>query len=183
MTELPATVQSWIGEPRYDSTSVVPVEQGYVWTFCAAVQDGNPLYWDAGQAQRITGGATAPPAMLSVWMRGHHWSPDPAGSELPLQVHFDLKRELDLPEAVISGYSLTLHDPVRIGDLLRVRQVLRSVSGLKTTKLGRGRFWVIDVEYFRPGGELAGVESYTAFGYLTPVGSTPERSPARTPAS
>jgi hypothetical protein len=39
------------------------------------------------------------------------------------------------------------------------------------------------VEYFRPGGELAGVESYTAFGYLTPVGSTPERSPARTPAS
>ena len=169
MNGLPESVQSWIGVPRYDTRSEIPVEQGYVWTFCAAVHDGNPLYWSPEAADEITGGPTAPPAMLSVWMRGHDWSPDAQGPTLPLQVHFDLKRELGLPEAIIADYSLTLHEPVRLGDLLRVRQVLRSVSEVKTTRLGRGRFWVIEVEYRRPGGELAGVETYTGFGYPTPV--------------
>ncbi len=169
MSELPPVVASWIGVPRYETTSMIPVEQGYVWTFCAAVRDGNPLYWQPSVAAEITGGRTAPPAMLSVWMRGHDWSPEPELAALPLQVHFDLKRELSLPEAIISGYELTLHDPVRIGDVLRVRQVLRSVSGMKSTRVGRGRFWDIDVEYHRPTGTLAGVERYTALGYLTPA--------------
>jgi hypothetical protein len=39
------------------------------------------------------------------------------------------------------------------------------VSDEKTTKLGTGRFWVIDVEYRDQDGEIVGVESYTAFGY------------------
>ena len=168
MSGLPPSVLSWIGVPRYDTQSVIPVEQGYVWTFCAAVHDGNALYWNPEAAAEITDGPTAPPAMLSVWMRGHDWSPDADGPTLPLQIHFDLKQELALPEAIIADYSLTLHDPVRLGDLLRVRQVLRSVSEVKRTKLGHGRFWVIDVEYHRPGGASAGVETYTAFGYLTP---------------
>ena len=32
-------------------------------------------------------------------------------------------------------------------------------------KLGKGRFWVIDVEYLNQRDELVGVESYTGFGY------------------
>jgi hypothetical protein len=43
--------------------------------------------------------------------------------------------------------------------------VLRSVSEPKTTKLGTGRFWVIDVEYVNQKGESVGTESYTGFGY------------------
>jgi hypothetical protein len=43
--------------------------------------------------------------------------------------------------------------------------VLRSVSEEKTTKLGTGRFWVIDVVYANQSGELVAVESYTGFGY------------------
>ena len=35
----------------------------------------------------------------------------------------------------------------------------------KTTRLGTGRFWVIDVEYRNQRDELVGVESYTGFGY------------------
>ena len=49
--------------------------------------------------------------------------------------------------------------------MLHTRQVLRSVSEPKTTKLGTGRFWVIDVEYLNARDELVGVESYTGFGY------------------
>ena len=56
----------------------------------------------------------------------------------PLQVHFDLKEALGLPEAVISDNTITFGDPVRIGDLITSAQILRSVSDEKTTKLGTG---------------------------------------------
>ena len=39
------------------------------------------------------------------------------------------------------------------------------MSDEKTTKLGTGRFWVIDVEYRNQRGDLVAVESYTGFGY------------------
>ena len=42
---------------------------------------------------------------------------------------------------------------------------LRSVTEEKTTRLGTGRFWVVDVEYRNQRGDIVGVESYTAFGY------------------
>jgi acyl dehydratase len=66
---------------------------------------------------------------------------------------------------VMTENTIVFHEPVRPGDVLRTRQVLRSVSEPKTTKLGTGRFWVIDVEYLNARDELVGVESYTGFGY------------------
>ena len=103
--------------------------------------------------------------MLSVWFRPHHWSPGRTKPAVPLQVHFDLKETFGLPEAVMTDNTIVFHDPVRPGDVLRTRQILRSVSEPKTTKLGSGRFWVIDVEYLNQRGDVVGVESYTGFGY------------------
>ena len=68
----------------------------------------------------------------------------------------------------MSDNTLILHEPVRPGDVISHHQVLRSVSGPKTTKLGSGRFWVIDVEYLNQDGVLVGIESYTGFGYRRP---------------
>jgi acyl dehydratase len=76
-----------------------------------------------------------------------------------------MKERLDLPEAIISENTIAFHEPVRVGDVITSCQRLRSVSEEKTTKLGTGRFWVIDVEYRNQKGEIVGVESYTAFGY------------------
>ena len=124
-----------------------PVEQGYVWTSCASVENGNPLFWDDEVADALTGGPIAPPSMVSVWFRPHHWAPGRTEEALPLQVHFDLKERFGLPEAVMTDNTIEFHTPVRMGDVLRTHQVLRSVSDEKTTKLGTGRFWVIDVVY------------------------------------
>ena len=76
--------------------------------------------------------------MLSVWFRPHHWSPGLTEPAVPLQVHFDLKERLGLPEAIISENTIVFHEPVRVGDRLRTHQILRSISGPKTTKLGTG---------------------------------------------
>jgi len=164
-TDLPDEVAGWIDAVRYEESGDFPVERGYIWTACASVENGNPLFWDDKAAAEITGGPIAPPSMLSTWFRPHHWAPDVEEQRLPLQVHFDLKDRLDLPEAVMSDNTMTFHEPVRPGDVLSTRQRLRSVSPEKTTKLGIGRFWVIDVEYHNQRGELVGVESWTGFGY------------------
>ena len=103
--------------------------------------------------------------MLSVWFRPHHWAPGRTQQALPLQVHFDLKEAFALPEAIMSDNTIVFHEPIRPGDVITSRQILRSVTGPKTTKLGRGRFWVIDVEYLNQRDEIVGVESYTGFGY------------------
>jgi acyl dehydratase len=163
--KMPEDVEALIGVVQYQETGEFPVERGYIWTTCASVENGNPLFWDDDVAAQLTGGLIAPPTMLSVWFRPHSWAPGRSEPGLPLQVHFDLKTRFDLPEAVMSDNTIVFHEPVRIGDVVTSRQILRSVSAPKTTKLGTGRFWVIDVEYLNQRGELVGVESYTGFGY------------------
>jgi acyl dehydratase len=163
--ELPADIAALIGVPQYQQTADFDVERSYTYNTCAATQNGNPVYWDDEVAQEITGGPIAPPTTLSLWMRPHYWQPGAAGEQVALQVHFDMKAAFDLPEAVMTDNTLILHDPVRPGDRISYRQVLRSVSGPKTTKLGSGRFWVIDVEYHNQNGDLVGIETYTGFGY------------------
>lgn len=205
-TDLPGDVRAWLGCPRHEERGDVPVERGAIWTALGATENGNPLFWDDATSGRLTGGPVAPPTMLSAWFRPHPWAPNRASPHLPLQVHFDLKDRLGLPEAVISDNAVVFHRPLRPGDVVATRQVLRSVSGEKQTRLGTGRFWTIDVEVSTAAGELAGVETYTGFGYRrrepvcgpadvlaaggapsaeasrAPAGQPPEQAPGVTPA-
>lgn len=165
MDDLPQHIQDMVGKELYPEEGEFPVEHGYIWTTCSSVENGNPLYWDEATARDLTGGPIAPPAMISVWFRPHLWAPGRTAEALPLQVHFDLKEALGLPEAVMTDNTIVFHEPVRIGDRLHTHQVLRSVSDPKTTKLGTGRFWVIDVEYFNQDDTQVASERYTGFGY------------------
>lgn len=163
---LPPEVQSWIGQPRYEETGGFDIERGYMLTSLASVENGNPLFWDEEVARELVGGWIAPPTALSVWFRPHWWEPGRAKQRQPLQVHFDLKEALGLPEAVMSDNEIIFYESVRPGDQLTTRQILRDISEPKTTRLGTGRFWVIEVEYVNQNAELVGRESYTGFGYV-----------------
>ena len=165
MSDVPAEVQGWIGQKRYEEQGEFDVERGYIFTSCASVENGNPIFWSDKAANEVTDGPIAPPTMISVWFRPHHWAPGRSEQAQPLQVHFDLKEKLGLPEAVMTDNTITFGEPVRPGDRLKTWQVLRSVSEPKTTKLGAGRFWVIDVVYENQNGGWVGTESYTGFGY------------------
>lgn len=164
--ELPAEVAAMIGVPQYHQSADFDVERAYTYNTCAATQNGNPIYWDDSVAASLTGGPIAPPTTISLWMRPHYWQPGADGEQVALQVHFDMKRIFELPEAVMTDNTITFYDPVRPGDRISNQQVLKSVSGPKTTKLGSGRFWVIDVEFHNQRNELVGIETYTGFGYV-----------------
>jgi acyl dehydratase len=164
-TDLPAEIADLIGKVQYEEEGDFPVERGYVWTVASSVENGNPLYWDDAVADELTGGPIAPPTMISAWFRPHHWAPGRTKEKLPLQVHFDLKEKHGLPEAIMSENTLVFHEPVRPGDRLTTCQILTSVSDVKTTKLGTGRFWDIEVQYRNQRGDLCCQESITGFGY------------------
>ncbi len=162
---LPDEVQSWIGQVKYEEATEFPAERGYIYTSCSSVENGNSLFWDDAVAADLTDGPIAPPTMISVWFRPHLWAPGRTKQAQPLQVHFDLKEALGLPEAVMSDNEIIFYEPVRPGDRLKTRQILHSVSDPKTTKLGSGRFWVIEVQYLNQNQELVAKEMYTGFGY------------------
>ncbi|MCY3643525.1 MAG: MaoC family dehydratase N-terminal domain-containing protein [Acidimicrobiaceae bacterium] len=184
--ELPADVAELIGRPVYPETADFPAEMGYGWNTLAATENGNPLYWEPAVAEMLSGGTVLPLSTLSLWMRPHRWAPGAVSEQVALQVHFDLKDRLELPEAIMSDNTIAFHEPVRPGDVISHHQVLRSVSGPKTTRLGSGRFWVIDVEYHNQDGTLVGVESYTGFGYrrtgAAPAGQPQESGRAESPS-
>lgn len=169
--DIPREVLDLIGQPQYRETTEFPVEMGYVFNTLAATRNGNPLYWDEALAEDLAGARIAPPTMLSVWLRPHYWSPGFEGERTALQTHFDLKRLLDLPEATVSGNECIFGAPVKMGDTLETCQVVKSVSDVKQTRIGTGRFWVIDVESVNQEGEHVGTESYTFFGFRR--GDTP----------
>ena len=88
----------------------------------------------------------------------------------------------------MSDSEVVFHEPVRPGDVVSTSQVLRSLSEPKTTKLGTGRFWVIDVPYRNQDGALVGVETFTGFGYVraalpSATSATPAATAAGDPAA
>jgi acyl dehydratase len=165
LPDLPEKVQAWIGKTLAEDEGEFEIEEGYILTSCSSVENGNPLYWNREVAESLTDGPVAPLTMLSAWVRPHQWAPGRTEERLPLEVHFRLKKELDLPEAIIAGNDLSFGEPVRPGDKLRVQQTLRSISEPRTNRLGTGRFWVIDVEYRNQRDEWVGTDSYNCFGY------------------
>lgn len=166
--DLPDAVRKMIGVPMYEERSEFPIEIGYVYNTCAAVENGNPLYWDEETAQAVAGGRIAPPTMLSVWFRPHYWAPGASGERRAMQAHFDLKELLELPEAVVASNEASFGEPVRIGDVLTTCQIVRSIGPLKQTRLGTGRFWTVDVRSTNQHGDWVGTESYTFLGYRRP---------------
>ncbi|MBS0511832.1 MAG: MaoC family dehydratase N-terminal domain-containing protein [Proteobacteria bacterium] len=165
---LPDVVRKLIDVPQYEERSEFPIEIGYVCNTCAAVQNGNPVFWDDDAAQAITGGRIAPPTMLSVWFRPHYWAPGASGERKAMQAHFDLKELLELPEAVVATNEAVFGEPVRMGDVLTTCQIVRSVGPIKHTRLGTGRFWTVDVRTTNQHGDWVGTESYTFLAYRKP---------------
>jgi hypothetical protein len=161
---------SWLDKDRHKVIGEFQVERGYFWTFCAAVENGNPIYWDDQTAETLTGGPTAPLTLLSAWFRPHHWMPGQDKIPLPWQTHFDLKTVLALPEAVATDSEVAFGEPIRPGDRINCYETLRSLSEVKTTKLGKGRFWVIDAVCRNQNGLWVGTETMTGFGYRNHLG-------------
>jgi acyl dehydratase len=168
---LPEAVTALLGQAQYPEQAAVAVDRTAISNACAAVRNANPLFWDKQLALDVTGCEIAPLTLLSSWMRPHYWMPDNEGEEqLALQAHFDMKRLLAYPDAIITENALEFGAPVAVGDSLCSYQVVQSVSELKSNRLGEGRYWVVDIVFENQDGVFVGRDRYTAFGYDSNAG-------------
>lgn len=165
-----AAVDDWVGVELDAGGGDIACERGHVLHWLEATANANPLHWDPEVADELAGGWVAPPTMLSVWMRPLLFDPTRDEQIRPLELHFRLKDAFGLPEGIVASNEITFHEPVRPGDVVSTTQTVRSISEPKTTSLGTGRFWTIDVVYTNQDDVRVGVESYDLYAYTQEEG-------------
>lgn len=153
-----ARVEDWVGTTLDNPPGDVVCERGYILSWLEATENENPLYWQ--QDPNL-----APPSMLSVWMRPLTWKPGGRSTLRPLELHFRLKEAFGLPDGIVNTNEIVFGEPVRVGDRIRTSETITEVSDEEVRKLGRGRFWTIDVTYRNQRDEVVAVETYRMFSY------------------
>jgi len=82
-----------------------------------------------------------------------------------MELHFLVKKALDLPLGIVTEVEIEFHEPVVQGDRISAEQKLLSVSDKVDTKLGKGRYWIIEVIYKNQSNELVGMQKIHFLGY------------------
>ena len=165
MNDLPQKVKSWIGKTVIKENNAVKLQRGLWQNFCAAVEDGNPLYWDDEKSKVYTDELIAPPAMLPSWVVHNEWHPNKVKKNRPMELHFLLKEELELPLGIVTNIEMKFYEPVKEGDSISSEQKLVEVSGKIETKLGPGRKWNIEVTYKNQRNVIVGLQNMHFLGY------------------
>jgi uncharacterized OB-fold protein len=116
-----------------------PVNLPMIRNWAEVIGDANPVYTDAGAAERsVHGGLVAPPAMAQVWtMRGLHPQAD---DDDPLGLMSAVLDEAGFTSVVATNCEQEYHRYLRHGEQVMVRSRLDSVTGPKRTSLGEGWF-------------------------------------------
>jgi uncharacterized OB-fold protein/acyl dehydratase len=132
------------------------VNQAMIRHWVDAMGDANPIYTDAeAAAKTVHGEIIAPPVMLQAWvMRGLNPRPTSGGSKQD-----ELMNLLDgagFSSVVATNCEQEYDRMLHLGDHLRTRNVIDSISEEKHTALGIGHFVTTRVEYETLDGEPVG---------------------------
>ena len=161
---LPTQIDNWIGKTVINEPSPFEVQSVLWQNFCSAIEDSNPLYWDPLEASKHNEQLIAHPALLPSWLHDFEWHPD-RERKLPMELHFLIKKALDFPLGIVTEVEIEFHDPIIQGNKISAEQKLMSVSDEVDTKLGKGRYWVIEVTYKNESNNLVGKQNIHFLGY------------------
>ena len=161
---LPPQIENWIGKTVRKEPALFEVQSVLWQNFCSAIEDSNPLYWDRSEASKHNEQLIAHPALLPSWLHDFEWHPD-RERKMPMELHFLIKKALDLPLGIVTEVEIEFHDPVVHGDKISAEQKLMSISDEVNTKLGKGRYWVIEVIYRNELNKLVGKQNIHFLGY------------------
>ncbi|MEX2031613.1 MAG: MaoC family dehydratase N-terminal domain-containing protein, partial [Dehalococcoidia bacterium] len=137
-----------------------PVNQPMIRHWVEAMGDQNPVYTDPEAAKRsVHGEVIAPAVMLQAWvMRGIAPRPSEGGS-----AQDDLMQLVEsegFTSVVATNCEQEYDRMLHLGDHLRTRTVIDSVSEEKQTGLGVGHFITTRVEYETLDGEPVGRQMF-----------------------
>jgi uncharacterized protein len=132
----------------------VPVNEGMIRLLCSSIKDGNPRYWEQGEA---------PPAMLLSWLLDLPWAPDMPASRRILSGAVPLPGD----QLVNAGQHVEFHEKILVGDQLSMLETLIEISDEKTTHLGIGHFVKTRMDVTRQDGTLVATITNNLFRYRT----------------
>lgn len=142
--ELEAKLQEFVGQETGPATlGLDTVNEPMIRHWCETMGDANPVYTDAGVAEKSAhGGIVAPPTMMQAWiMRGVSMARPPAGDVTDRQNELHaLLTESGYPSVVATNCEQEYHRYLKPGDEVTASTVIESVSEQKATALGIGYF-------------------------------------------
>lgn len=103
-----------------------------------------------------------PVSTTSLWTRPAR----PDADDVPLSLHFRVKAALGFEHAVIDRYRIEVVRALRVGDRVGHHQRLRSVGPVTLTSRGPLRRWEVDLIVTDGSGDVVGVETFGAVGYV-----------------
>lgn len=135
--------------------------------WCETIEDGNPLYLDTEFARALGfTGIVAPPALaMSTLSIPYRWPWPPRDHEPTVNIHYELKRIMQLPVGVVVDTEIEFYRTVELGDTLTQVTRLASMTGPKRTRLGEGYFWVLEFTSSNQKGDVVLVTRLTMFAY------------------
>lgn len=160
------TLSAFEGRPAgADVEAPDPVNQPMIRHWVEAMGDENPVYVDEAAARQAGfTGVVAPATMLQAWtMRGYRRSmaaeqarqqgSPPQGPPEPLEELFALLDGRGFTSVVATDCEQEYRRPLVLGDQLRGRTVIETVSAEKSTALGAGHFITTRTDYTDEAGE------------------------------
>ena len=70
-----------------------------------------------------------------------------------------------MPLGIVTEVEIEFYEPVIDGDEISSEQKLISISDIVKTKLGKGRYWLIEVKYHNQKNQLTGKQNIHFLGY------------------
>ena len=155
-----------------------PVNQPMIRHWVEAIGDENPVYVDPDAArQSVHGQVIPPPVMLQAWvMRGIRARPAVGGN--PRDELMRLLDEAGYSSVVATNCEQEYDRMLHLGDHLRTRTVIDSISEEKQTGLGIGHFVTTRVEYETLEGEPVGRMQFRILKFKPGTG---RQAPAKEP--
>lgn len=187
--DMPDFAKAYMGQVREGNWEPRdPLQASDVHLWCEALEDWNPLYWDAEYAARSSvGGIVSPPIGLFFgagsglvvglgYRKPGAVVPEPIVQGLHgMELMSALRQELirggvpfpppDCPETVVTNAVYHFYRPLRVGDTLRTEQRLATCSQLRKTRLGEGYFTSGENQLFNQHGELVRTTTLNLFCY------------------
>ncbi len=176
-----AKLQAFEGLEVGEEVGADPVNQPMIRHWVEAMGDENPVYVDPEAAARSRHGQIiAPAVMLQAWvMRGIRGRPAEGGS--PRDELMTLLDEAGFSSVVATNSEQEYDRMLHVGDHLRTRTVIDSISEEKHTGLGIGHFVTTRVEYETTEGEPVGRMLFRILKFKPGTGRSASASAAERP--
>ncbi|NQT74697.1 MAG: MaoC family dehydratase N-terminal domain-containing protein [Chloroflexi bacterium] len=150
------------GEPR---EALDEVCKPMIRHWCAAMQDGNPLYTNEEYAKTSRyGNIIAPPTMMLTYTMPPLWPPkeDPPHHFEQFLEKLDKAGYLGI---LVTNVSQKYYKPLFVGDRITFTYKVTDMSPEKKTSLGAGYFVTTSFIFTNQKGETVGTQSFTVLKY------------------